>query len=92
MRTETLPLKFKFSAVLTLGIFILAICSQSAQLVAQTVTATINGTITDPTGNVVANAEVKATDLDRGTAWPTKTTPRATTTSATSLSDVMRCA
>ena len=73
MRAETPPVRFKFSAVLTLCILMLAICGQPVRVRAQAVTATINGTITDPTDNVVANAEVKATDLDRGTIWPAKT-------------------
>jgi hypothetical protein len=40
---------------------------------AQDVTATINGSITDPTGRVVPNANVAAKDLDRGTVWPART-------------------
>ncbi len=73
MRAEALPVTFKVSAILTLYIFLLAICYQPTRVNAQTVTATINGTITDPSDNVVANADVQATDLDRGTAWPAKT-------------------
>lgn len=60
------------SAIYVIGIFLLAYCwSSSAR--AQQVTATINGTVTDPAGKVVANANVTATDLDRGTVWPTRT-------------------
>ncbi len=73
MRAEASPVRFKFSAVLTLCTLMLAIFWQPARVGAQAVTATINGTITDPTDNVVANAEVKVTDLDRGTVWSAKT-------------------
>ncbi len=68
----SLPVR-KHSAVLILCILMLAICCWPTHLGAQAVTATINGTVTDPSGNVVVNAEVTATDLDRGTAWPAKT-------------------
>ena len=40
---------------------------------AQTVTAAITGKITDASGASVADAKVIATDLDRGTVWPTTT-------------------
>ncbi|HLJ13045.1 MAG TPA: TonB-dependent receptor [Bryobacteraceae bacterium] len=40
---------------------------------AQTVTAAITGKITDPTGAAVAGAKVTATDVERGTQWPTTT-------------------
>ena len=73
MRAEASPVRFNFSAVLTLCILMLAICGQPLRVGAQAVTATINGTITDQTGNVVANAEVKATDVERGTVWAAKT-------------------
>src|SRR5271167_2496947 len=35
---------------------------------AQTITATVNGTVTDPSGAVVANAKVTATNVDTGVA------------------------
>jgi len=38
---------------------------------AQTVTATITGTISDPSGAAITGATVTATDSDRGTSWPT---------------------
>ncbi len=44
-----------------------------AHLFAQEVTAAINGTVTDPSGGVVKGAKVTATDLDRGTVWPSTT-------------------
>ena len=63
----------KHSTVLVLGILSLAVCLWPTLVAAQEVTATINGTITDPTGRLVANADVTATDLDRGTVWPART-------------------
>jgi Carboxypeptidase regulatory-like domain len=39
----------------------------------QQVTAVITGTVVDPTGAGVANANVTATDLDRGVPWATHT-------------------
>ena len=63
----------RFSVIRVLGILSLVLCCLSVTAHAQQVTATINGTVTDPSGSVVANADVTATDLDRGTAWPTKT-------------------
>ncbi len=65
--------KLKRSTVLVLSILSLAVCFWPTLGAAQEVTATINGTITDPSGRVVANAEVTATDLDRNTVWPAKT-------------------
>ena len=41
--------------------------------VAQQVTATITGRITDASGAVVTNAKITATDKDRGTEWTTST-------------------
>jgi len=40
---------------------------------AQEVTAAITGKIADPSGSAVAGAAVTAKDMERGTAWPTKT-------------------
>src|ERR1700756_37158 len=39
----------------------------------QQVTAAITGKITDPSGAPIADAKVSATDVERGTAWPTTT-------------------
>jgi hypothetical protein len=41
----------------------------TAPLRAQAVTATINGTITDPSGAAVGGAKVTATDTQRGTVY-----------------------
>src|SRR5579864_9066598 len=40
---------------------------------AQEVTASIIGTVTDPSGSALKNAAVTATDVDRGTAWTAQT-------------------
>ena len=63
----------RHSGVRALIVFILAVCGSGFSAFAQDVTATINGIVTDPSGQVVANADVKAQDLDRGTTWPTHT-------------------
>ena len=60
----------RHSGVRALIVFILAVCGSGFSASAQDVTATINGIVTDPSGQVVANADVKAQDLDRGTTWP----------------------
>ena len=73
MNTTASRLVNGHSGVPTLIVFILAICCCALPALAQQVTATINGTVTDPAGRVVANAEVEARDLDRGTKWPTRT-------------------
>ena len=73
MRADAPRLMWKHSAVFVLSVFMLALCWSPIRASAQEVTATINGTITDPAGKVVTNADVTATDLDRGTVWPTKT-------------------
>ena len=73
MRADAMRTKFRQSFVLALGILMLAFCAGRLRVSAQEVTATINGTVTDASGKVVAGASVIATDLDRGTAWPTTT-------------------
>lgn len=44
-----------------------------APVCGQEVTAALNGTVTDSSGGSIAGAKVIATDLDRGTSWPTVT-------------------
>jgi hypothetical protein len=51
----------------------LALLCCSAVLVAQTITGSVNGTVTDPTGAVVANATVSAINTDTGVVTPTTT-------------------
>jgi hypothetical protein len=60
-------------SALALFLFLSALYAGCSPARAQDVTATINGTITDPTGRAIANANVVAKDLDRGTTWPVKT-------------------
>jgi hypothetical protein len=45
----------------------------AAPVMAQEVSASITGVVTDPSGAVVMGASVVARDLDRGTTWPTST-------------------
>ena len=73
MKADTLRLTWKRFTLLALSISLLLICGLPNLAIAQEVTATINGVVTDPAGNVVPNVDVVATDLDRGTTWPTKT-------------------
>ena len=56
----------------TLRISVLLALSASLA-VAQEVSGSITGVVTDPTGGSVANAMVSAKDLDRSTVWPTTT-------------------
>ena len=44
-----------------------------APVLAQEVSASLTGVVTDPSGAVVANASVTLRDIDRGTLWPTET-------------------
>jgi hypothetical protein len=50
----------------------LLLCCGSA-LKAQTITGSVNGTVTDPTGAVIPNAKVTATNVDTGIETPTTT-------------------
>jgi hypothetical protein len=68
---------FKRSGVMTtvsqlvcMGVLI---CASAITLCAQTTSATLSGTITDPMGNVVPGAEVAATNVDTGISTSTKT-------------------
>jgi Carboxypeptidase regulatory-like domain/TonB-dependent Receptor Plug Domain len=60
--------KFLITAI-TVGLIILG----GRALRAQEVTGGITGTVTDPSHAVVPNAKVTATDVARGTVWPTTT-------------------
>ena len=73
MNTSHSRLVKRHSGVRALIVFILAVCCSGSSAFAQDVTASITGIVTDPTGRIVANADIKAQDLDRGTVWPTHT-------------------
>ena len=49
------------------------VCLAGLPVWAQEVSAGITGTVTDPSGAAISGATVIATDLDRGTEFPTKT-------------------
>ena len=66
-------LTWKQSTLLLLSLVVLLVFGFPQLAGAQEVTATINGIVTDPSGHVVAGADVVATDMDRGTVWPAKT-------------------
>src|SRR5205807_6372788 len=52
-------------------VFVTLLFCCSGALQAQTITGDVNGTVTDPTGAVVANANVVATNVDTGVATST---------------------
>ena len=56
---------FLFSILLVLGILTLA----AQPVLAQEVSASITGTITDPSGAAITTAKVTAKDVQRGTVW-----------------------
>ncbi len=73
MKADALRVTGKRSTLLLLSIFVFLICGLPHPAGAQEVTATINGTVTDPAGAIVPNAEVVAKDIDRGTTRSAKT-------------------
>src|SRR5215470_7490041 len=66
---------FSLALVLALVVSLLAI---SPAALAQDVTASIVGTVTDPSGSSIKGADVVATDTDRGTVWNAKTNDSGT--------------
>src|ERR1700739_2151899 len=56
-----------------LPMFLLFLCLPTLQGLAQTVTGTIRGTITDPSGAIVSGATVTATNTASAVATATKT-------------------
>jgi hypothetical protein len=63
------PERISFALLLLLVILAVALVPATAQ----EVTASITGTVLDPSGAAIPNATVTATDTERGTTWPTKT-------------------
>src|SRR5436305_14573146 len=55
-----------------LGIAILVVCGVTASH-AQTITGSVNGTVTDPSGAVIPNAKVTAINVDTGVTTETTT-------------------
>src|SRR6202790_4141276 len=65
--------KQSVSAVSLVVSLAMALCAAVVPAFAQEVTATIVGTVTDPSGAAVAGASVTAKDTDRGTVWTSTT-------------------
>ena len=61
-----------FSVVLVLSLLV-ALVAMGRNARAQEVTASIVGTVSDPSGAPINGAEVIATDSERGTTWSAKT-------------------
>src|SRR5258708_36146954 len=57
--------------LLLMAIALFLVCSVASE--AQTITGSVNGTVTDPSGAVIPNATVTATNVDTGVATPTTT-------------------
>ena len=64
-------MKRHIEVIRVLTLVLLAFCSVVSQ--AQTITGSVNGTVTDPTGAVVPNAKVTATNVDTNIETPTTT-------------------
>ena len=62
----------KYIQAIRVGVVAVLLCTGIISH-AQTITASVNGTVTDPSGAVVANAKVTATNVDTGVATPTTT-------------------
>jgi outer membrane receptor protein involved in Fe transport len=55
------------------AIFVALLLCCGIALEAQTITGAVNGTVTDPTGAVIANAKITATNVDTGIETPSAT-------------------
>lgn len=64
-------MKTHVKAIRLIAIAVLAFCSLTSK--AQTITGSVNGTVTDPTGAIVTNAKVTATNIDTGVVTVTTT-------------------
>ena len=53
-------------------VMVLGLCSASQPLLAQTITASITGTVEDSAGAALNDATITASDTERGTASPPK--------------------
>jgi len=63
----------KSSVLIFLGCLGLLLCGSVAPLSAQTTSATINGRISDPQGNVVPAVDVRAVNIDTNVNYVAKT-------------------
>ena len=63
-------LSILFFALTLIGVLLFTFTTSAR---AQEVTAAITGTVTDPSGAAIPGAQVTATDVLRGTIWPTQT-------------------
>src|SRR5580658_712193 len=65
----------KASSIIALTLFatLFATCFAVSPAWGQEVTATITGSVTDPSGAPVVGASVVARDVERGTTYPTRT-------------------
>ena len=59
--------------LLVLAIFFCMLAAFSGLALGQEVTASIVGTVTDPSGAPIKGADIAATDTDRGAVWTAKT-------------------
>lgn len=66
-------LDFAKRGIFTLCLIMLAVCMTRIAGHAQTITASITGTVTDPAGKAVKDASVVAKNTDTGLSFPTKT-------------------
>ncbi len=55
------------------GLFVAAVLGAGTCALAQTVTGSVNGTVTDPSGAVIPNAQVSVRNVDTGVVTPTTT-------------------
>lgn len=63
----------RWLALTTISCLLVGLGAMVEKAIAQEVTASIVGTITDPSGAPIGGANVVATDADRGTVWTAKT-------------------
>src|ERR1700722_17259986 len=61
------------AAAMVFAVLVLACIASAPAIQAQETTGAINGTITDPSGAPIVGATVTASDVERGTAFPTQT-------------------
>ncbi len=72
MRTESYAQNCLWQLAASFLLFALVLFAP-VSLIAQEVTAAINGVVTDPSGSAVSGAKITAKDLDRGTTYPSTT-------------------